>query len=68
MSTYCSPNSSSGAARVDDSNLSFVAEIIQCEDFLLILQQDNLEKKREMMIIDSFKTKQEILQALKHYK
>ncbi len=47
MPTYCSPHCSSGASRVDDSNLCFIVEIIQCEDFLLILQQENLEEKKK---------------------
>ena len=44
--TYCSPHCSSGASRVNYPNLCFIAKIVQSEDFLLILQQDNLEEAR----------------------
>lgn len=37
VSTYISTDSSSGATRMDDPNLCFIAKIVQCEDFLLIL-------------------------------
>lgn len=45
MSTYCCPDHSSGASRVDRANLCLIAEIVQREHFLLILQQDNLDQE-----------------------
>lgn len=45
FSTYCSSHCSSGATRVENSNLCFIAEIVQCKDLFLILQQNNLGKK-----------------------
>lgn len=44
VSTYCSAHCSSGAARMQSSNLCFIAKIVQCEDFLLILHKDNLQR------------------------
>lgn len=45
--TYCSPDCSSGSPGVNRSNLWLVVEIAQCADYLLILQQDDLEKARD---------------------
>lgn len=51
MSTYCSPHCCSGATRMDNANLCFVAKIVQWEDFFLVLQQHNLGKARGMLQI-----------------
>lgn len=48
LSTYVSCHSNSGASRVDHSKLHFISQIVQNEDFLLVLQQDELGKQNKV--------------------